>query len=132
VAEVAHRVVVMYAGNVVESADVADLFPRPRHPYTAGLFHSIPRLDAGEEEELEPIEGNVPDALRFPSGCRFHPRCRFALERCSREAPIMRERADPGLASHRSACWYVDEHPEVDLLALRTSQAQVEAEQGTS
>ena len=121
VAEVAQRVVVMYAGNVVESAEVKDLFERPRHPYTAGLFHSIPRLHVEEEEELEPIEGNVPDALRFPSGCKFHPRCRFALERCSREDPTMRERGSAGPGSHRSACWYVDEHPEADLLALRAS-----------
>jgi oligopeptide/dipeptide ABC transporter ATP-binding protein len=117
VAEMADRVVVMYAGSVVESADAIELFKRPRHPYTAGLFHSIPRLDT-EETKLEPIEGNVPDAMSFPQGCKFHPRCRFAVERCRREAPPLSDRhaLDSGGSSHRSACWIVDERPDIDLL----------------
>ena len=129
VAEVAQHAVVMYAGQVVESATVIDLFERPRHPYTAGLFHSIPRLQAEEGETLEPIEGNVPDALRFPSGCRFHPRCPYAMERCAREEPTQVERGTRG-ASHRSACWYVDEHPEVDLLVRRAAEDPAEGPAG--
>ena len=118
VAEMADRVVVMYAGSVVESADVRDLFRRPRHPYTAGLFHSIPRLDGGADK-LEPIEGNVPDALHFPSGCKFHPRCGFAIPRCRDESPRLVERVVKGDRGslHRSACWVVDGDPDIDLLA---------------
>ena len=117
VAEMAHRVVVMYAGSIVERADVGDLFARPRHPYTAGLLRSIPRLD-GDSERLQPIEGNVPDAAAFPDGCRFHPRCPLVQDRCRREAPPENERArSVGAPSHRSSCWVVDESPEIDLLA---------------
>ena len=118
VAEMAHRVVVMYAGSIVERADVGDLFARPRHPYTAGLLRSIPRLEPHEGgRALEPIEGNVPDALAFPSGCKFHPRCPLATERCEREAPPEHDRAPQGGRPHRSSCWVVDEQPEIDLLA---------------
>jgi oligopeptide/dipeptide ABC transporter ATP-binding protein len=117
VAEMAHRVVVMYAGQIVERASVGELFARPRHPYTAGLLRSIPHLDQ-HGERLEPIEGSVPDAADFPSGCRFHPRCALALERCRSEVPPERERgSDTGAASHRSACFAIDEQPELDLLA---------------
>jgi len=120
VAEMAQRVVVMYAGQIVERATVGDLFKRPRHPYTAGLLRSIPRLDSQEETELEPIEGSVPDALNFPSGCRFHTRCRFALPRCRSEVPPEMPRdAEESVdraASHRSACWVVDEDPGIDLI----------------
>jgi oligopeptide/dipeptide ABC transporter ATP-binding protein len=114
VAEMAHRVVVMYAGRVVEVAGVRELFARPRHPYTAGLFHSLPRLDA-EGERLSPIEGSVPDLLHLPPGCRFHPRCPFALERCRREEPALLPVG--GAAAHESACFVVQQEPETDLLA---------------
>jgi oligopeptide/dipeptide ABC transporter ATP-binding protein len=120
VAEMAQRVVVMYAGQIVERATVGDLFKRPRHPYTAGLLRSIPRLDGDGSTELEPVEGSVPDALNFPSGCKFHPRCRFAMERCSVEAPPEMSRdADASTdraASHRSSCWAVDADPAMDLI----------------
>jgi oligopeptide/dipeptide ABC transporter ATP-binding protein len=125
VAETAHRVVVMYAGLVVERALATDLFARPRHPYTAGLFRSLPRLD-GDDETLEPIEGTVPDALSFPPGCRFHPRCPHAMPVCREEVPPLRERALAGGEPHVSACFYVDEHPDVDLLgkAARGEEAR--------
>jgi oligopeptide/dipeptide ABC transporter ATP-binding protein len=120
VAEMAQRVVVMYAGQIVERATVGDLFKRPRHPYTAGLLRSIPRLDSETDEELEPIEGNVPDALNFPSGCKFHPRCRFAMERCTTEAPPEMPRDSGASAarttSHHSSCWVVDADPGIDLI----------------
>ncbi len=117
VAETAHRVVVMYAGSVVEQAVVQELFDRPRHPYTAGLLHSIPKLEEACAE-LQPIEGNVPDALDFPSGCKFHPRCPHVMQRCRREAPPVIDHAGrAGAAPHLGACWLVAEHPDVDLLA---------------
>ena len=118
VAETAHRVVVMYAGEVVERAPVEELFTRPRHPYTAGLLRSIPRPTVERSERLETIEGNVPDALAFPNGCKFHPRCPFAVARCVEEAPPERDRGPveaSGQAAHRSACWIVDENPDLDL-----------------
>jgi peptide/nickel transport system ATP-binding protein len=116
VAETARRVVVMYAGLVVEQAGVRELFARPRHPYTAGLFHSLPRL-AEDGEPLRPIWGSVPDATAFPSGCRFHPRCPHAMPICSKETPPLVDRSDAGAEPHLSACFYVDEHPEADLLS---------------
>jgi oligopeptide/dipeptide ABC transporter ATP-binding protein len=124
VAETAHRVVVMYAGRVVERAASRDLFEKPRHPYTAGLFRSLPRIDA-DDERLEPIEGTVPDALHFPPGCRFHPRCPYAMEVCKTEVPELRERQSPGAGGehHASACFYIDEHPETDLLAPKTGES---------
>ena len=117
VAETARRVVVMYAGVVVERASVEELFEHPRHPYTAGLFLSLPQL-GGEDEALRPIEGTVPDALRLPSGCRFHPRCPFAMPVCREREPPLVTRNAPGEPPHVSACFYVDEHPSADLVAL--------------
>jgi len=76
-------VVVMYAGRVVESADIRTIFKRPGHPYTRGLLQSIPRLD-DERRRLYQIAGSVPVASALPSGCPFHPRCSVALDVCSR------------------------------------------------
>jgi oligopeptide/dipeptide ABC transporter ATP-binding protein len=117
VAETAERVVVMYAGNVVERASVGSLFARPRHPYTAGLFLSLPSLDT-EGDALRPIEGTVPDALNLPPGCRFHPRCPFAMPVCRERPPALVAREAAGEAPHESACFYVDQHPDADLVAL--------------
>ena len=100
VAETADHVAVMYAGEVVEHAGVRELFARPCHPYTAGLLASLPRL--GERRErLRVIPGNVPNPARFPAGCRFHPRCPVAIDRCRIEAP------EPVTISggHNSRCW---------------------------
>jgi peptide/nickel transport system ATP-binding protein len=85
----ADRVAVMYAGQIVEEATTAALFARPSHPYTQGLFASIPRLD-GPVERLHPIPGTVPSPAAWPSGCRFRPRCPHAFEPCVRE-PALRE-----------------------------------------
>ena len=92
VAEVAERVVVMYAGRVVEEAPVRELFARPLHPYTQGLIRSIPRLDAtsGKKRRLEAITGTVPSLLDPPPGCRFAPRCRFATAACTAAIPELR------------------------------------------
>jgi peptide/nickel transport system ATP-binding protein len=102
VAEVTQRVVVMYAGKVVEEAPVEKLFGRPRHPYTQGLIRSIPRIDlaATRKTRLEAIGGVVPSLLSPPPGCRFAPRCRFATPRCTEAEPALRE-VDAG---HKVAC----------------------------
>lgn len=100
VAETAERVVVMYAGKVVEEAPVRTLFHTPRHPYTEGLLRSIPRLDE-RRESLPVIDGMVPNLLDLPSGCRFHPRCPRAERRCREEAPALRSLGE----GHRVACW---------------------------
>jgi peptide/nickel transport system ATP-binding protein len=102
VAETAQRVVVMYAGKVVEEAPVVELFGNPRHPYTQGLIRSIPRLDlaAVKKERLEAIPGTVPSLLHPPPGCRFAARCRYAMPTCTEAEPKLREVA-PG---HKVAC----------------------------
>jgi peptide/nickel transport system ATP-binding protein len=101
VAETAQRVVVMYAGKIVEEAPVEELFARPRHPYTQGLIQSIPRLDrAGVKTRLAAIPGTVPRLAELPPGCRFAPRCGFAMPVCTRAVPALREVA-PG---HKVAC----------------------------
>jgi len=86
VAEVCDRVGVMYAGNVVETAGVMELFANPLHPYTQGLMRAIPMIGR-EKEKLETIPGAVPDLINPPSGCRFHPRCSFAFEKCKLTKP---------------------------------------------
>ncbi len=114
VASVARDMVVMYAGRVVERGSVRSLFARPRHPYTAGLLASLPTT-RGPRRRLQTIDGNVPDALHFPDGCRFHPRCPFALPRCAAVVPKLEVRLQSGERTH-SACHFVDDNPEVDLL----------------
>jgi peptide/nickel transport system ATP-binding protein len=105
VAELVDHVVVMYAGKVVESAPVADLFADPQHPYTIGLLGSIPRLDEGRDR-LAAIEGRVPSPYAPPPGCRFNPRCPFAIDRCREESPPLAEvRPGSGGRGHSSACW---------------------------
>ena len=107
VAEVAQRVVVMYAGQVVEEAPVQALFGHPRHPYTQGLIRSIPRLDlaALHKQRLEAIGGTVPKLIAPAPGCRFAPRCRHAQPACAADTPPLREVA-PG---HRVACFRAEE-----------------------
>jgi oligopeptide/dipeptide ABC transporter ATP-binding protein len=100
VAELAHDVLVMYAGRVAEHAPVATLFRTPQHPYTVGLMGAVPRLDE-QVERLATIEGTVPSPRAWPAGCRFAPRCPFVVERCRAEAPPLAEVA-PG---HVAACW---------------------------
>jgi oligopeptide/dipeptide ABC transporter ATP-binding protein len=98
------RVLVMYAGQVVETAPMPALFARPLHPYTEGLLASVPRLDT-PRRRLHSIPGQVPAASAWPSGCRFHPRCPYAWDRCVQEEPPL---LDAGLgepASHLVRCW---------------------------
>ena len=89
VAEIADDVVVMYAGKIVETGTVNDVFKRPQHPYTWGLLGSLPRLDGSLVERLMQIPGQPPSLLHPPSGCRFHPRCTFALDTCTRDEPLL-------------------------------------------
>ncbi len=107
VAEMAQRVVVMYAGRKVEEAPVGALFARPRHPYTQGLLHSIPRLGAtatGARKRLEEIRGMVPSMREAIPGCVFAPRCAYATDRCHREYPPLEQKAE----GHTVACWEAD------------------------
>ena len=105
IAEVADHVAVMYAGKVVEYADVVTLFEKPHHPYTIGLFSSLPNLEETRGARLPTIDGMVPSPLEFPSGCRFRTRCPFATEECSASEPPLKEVA-PG---HLAACHYTSE-----------------------
>ena len=112
VAGMTGRINVMYAGFIVEAATTVELFAKPRHPYTVGLLHSIPRVDAGPEEALIPIEGVPPDLRVEPAGCPFAPRCAWRLDRCWTENPSLGP-LEPGItvrtsgpeATHRVACW---------------------------
>jgi oligopeptide/dipeptide ABC transporter ATP-binding protein len=114
VAGMTRRINVMYAGYVVEAATTVDLFAEPRHPYTVGLLHSIPRLDAADEPLL-PIEGVPPDLRIAPVGCQFAPRCAWRLARCWDDIPVLQPLVPlaPGApirttglaATHRIACW---------------------------
>ncbi len=100
VADIADRVAVMYAGKIVEVASVSELFANPMHPYTQGLLRSIPSLSA-LDKELESLPGAVPSAVNPPPGCSFHPRCKFAMARCSEALPRLME-VKPG---HKVACY---------------------------
>jgi peptide/nickel transport system ATP-binding protein len=104
VAEMAQRVIVMYAGQVVERATVAELFDRPLHPYTFGLLGSVPRLYSsleGGAERLQEIRGTVPSMREQIVGCPFAPRCQLATDRCRRQAPPL----EPKRPGHAAACW---------------------------
>lgn len=108
VAELADRVVVMYAGQVVEQAGVEELFAAPRHPYTRGLLGSIPRLDRPRPQRLPQVPGQPPSLLAPPVGCRFAPRCDQAFTECV-QAPPLRDGADG--RAHLSRCWLPEGAP---------------------
>ncbi|MCI8676816.1 MAG: ABC transporter ATP-binding protein [Lawsonibacter sp.] len=105
VAEMCDRVAVMYAGYVVEEAEVVELFHHPAHPYTQGLLASIPRIDE-DKPQLYTIQGTVPHPSEVPGGCYFHPRCLYATDRCRSESPALKTIA-PG---HRVCCWRAGEN----------------------
>ena len=110
VAEICDKVAIMYAGNVVEYGDKVDIFTpeKPHHPYTVGLFDSIPDI-YHEQEELKIIKGLTPDPTNLPSGCTFHPRCPYACEECSKQVPKHLE-VEPG---HTISCHRFDDTKEV-------------------
>src|SRR5262249_40476586 len=101
VARYADRVNIMYAGRIIERGTPPDIYPNPSHPYTVGLLNSAPRLALPRAEKLDPVEGQPPDLLHLPEGCAFRERCRFAMDRCAKEAPSLRLLS----AGHFSACF---------------------------
>jgi peptide/nickel transport system ATP-binding protein len=101
VAEVAQRMIVMYAGRKVEEGTTKDLFAEPRHPYLQGLLASIPRFGIGGSERLREIPGVVPPLSDLPPGCAFAPRCPSAIGQCRAVVPPLDVRRD----DHRAACW---------------------------
>jgi peptide/nickel transport system ATP-binding protein len=105
IAEVADEVIVMYAGRAMEVAPRRELFRTPSHPYTRGLWHSIPRPDM-EGVRLTPIPGQPPSQIAPPPGCPFHPRCAEAVARCGADTPLLG--ALPGTERHLSACWLTE------------------------
>lgn len=109
VAEMAERVIVMYAGNAVEVADVKTLFKSPLHPYTQGLLESIPRLEDEGKEDLKVIDGSVPGLHDMPKGCRFSPRCAYCTGHCTKELPPL---VDVG-GGHKVRCFKAMEQQEV-------------------
>jgi oligopeptide/dipeptide ABC transporter ATP-binding protein len=102
VADIADEVMVMYAGRAAEKASKRDIFYSPHHPYTKGLLESIPS-SAASSDRLRPIPGQPPSLVNLPSGCKFHPRCGYVLDRCLIEEPSLRPLAQEGY--HSSACW---------------------------
>lgn len=107
IAQMAQKVVVMYAGKVVERAPVVPLFKDPRHPYTQGLLNSIPKLHT-KSTRLDVIPGVVPSPLNFPSGCKFHNRCSQCFERCTKEEPPLYNLSD----NRAVRCWLYENHSE--------------------
>jgi oligopeptide/dipeptide ABC transporter ATP-binding protein len=107
IAELADRVIVMYAGRIVELGDVRTIFAKPRHPYTIGLMESLPSLEA-DEDWLRPIPGQPPSLIHMPPGCAFHPRCFLSQGRlrCREEVPPLRRTDD---SAHLSACHFAEE-----------------------
>jgi len=101
VAGIAQRVLVMYGGYIIEEASVKDLFANPSHPYTVGLLGSLPRVDEKERGKLYSIEGSPPVLYQKPNYCPFAPRCRWVMERCWKENPVL----EPVSPEHRIACW---------------------------
>ena len=101
VAGLADRIIVMYAGHIMENSPAEELYDHPRHPYTLGLLGAIPRLDAGGNKRLAPIPGLPPDLGNPPQGCPFVPRCPYRMEKCFNERPP----ALPVGPQHYSACW---------------------------
>ncbi len=101
IAEVSNRVGVMYAGNIVEMADVTEIFERPLHPYTFALMNSFPSIK-GKRRTLKSLPGEPPDLIDPPTGCRFHPRCGYASNKCTQEVPPFKDYGH----NHFAACWH--------------------------
>jgi peptide/nickel transport system ATP-binding protein/oligopeptide transport system ATP-binding protein len=104
VAHISHRVAVMYLGRIVEIADKRELFAHPRHPYTQALLASVPIADPKAKRLAPMIDGDVPSPINPPPGCAFHTRCRYVMDRCKVDRPVL---VDAG-AKHQVACWLND------------------------
>jgi peptide/nickel transport system ATP-binding protein len=112
VAGLADRVLVMYAGRIVEEGALDAIFYEPRHPYTLGLLGSLPRLDRDRREPLATIPGTPPSMLSLPDGCALAPRCPYVIDRCRSERPeLVAIAAD---AEHRAACFRAEELPSLE------------------
>jgi oligopeptide/dipeptide ABC transporter ATP-binding protein len=114
VAEVCERVLVMYAGNLVEYGTVDQIFRDPKHPYTLGLLQSLPRLDEADRKRLVPIEGQPPNLLHLPAGCSFAARCRYAIEVCPTQPPPLIDFGE----GHVARCVLYKEDSKLDLRTL--------------
>ncbi|MFZ4618743.1 MAG: ABC transporter ATP-binding protein [Rectinemataceae bacterium] len=131
IAETCDRVYVMYAGRVMEEAEVFELFDSPTHPYTRGLLASMPRIggESGPRKPLYSIRGNVPDMQQLPKGCRFAPRCDFAMGRCVESEPPLLDASqassqaagNPGGKPHLSRCWLAEAGAEAKASAAGSS-----------
>jgi oligopeptide/dipeptide ABC transporter ATP-binding protein len=121
IAELADRVVVMYAGRVVELSDVYTIFNSPRHPYTIGLMNSLARVDI-DKEQLQPIPGQPPSMISPPPGCAFHPRCLHSRGRvvCRTDVPPLRPFGEGG--NHVSACHFAEELSEAHIVGIGAEQ----------
>ena len=115
-AEMADRVVVLYAGKVMEEGTVEQIFDDPHHPYTIGLLASIPGLEGERGTRLHTIGGSIPNLTRLPGGCRFHPRCTFATEQCRREEPLLRH-----VNGHSVACWQAEQVTATRIVSSDTA-----------
>jgi peptide/nickel transport system ATP-binding protein len=126
VAGICSRVIVMYAGQIVEEGPVDQIFERPQHPYTWALLRSVPRVDAIEHERLRSIEGLPPDLLDPPQGCRFHPRCPFRVDRCFHEEPPLAPVGD----GQRAACWVTMDRAHAEMGAAQLTDVRPGAGSG--
>jgi oligopeptide/dipeptide ABC transporter ATP-binding protein len=115
VAELSDRVVVMYAGHVMEIADVEPIFDNPLHPYTKGLLQSIPNIQLDDTEELYKMPGEPPNLTHPPTGCRFHPRCPYMMPVCVDHEPPLAE-VNPG---RHVKCWLYIDHPEKESETIK-------------
>ena len=115
VARYADRVNIMYAGKIIERGSALEIYSNPRHPYTVGLLRSVPRLDLPRRAKLDPIQGQPPDLINLPAGCSFRSRCRWAVDKCATDTPVLTEAGE----NHLAACWRSDDlRPSaVDFLA---------------
>jgi len=115
IAEVADKIVLMYAGKVLEYAPVNEIFHQPGHPYTLDLLKSIPRLDVSRGIKLEVIPGRLPDPAALPRGCLFHPRCKFAINICKKKEPELEEIGD----NHIVRCWMYNKEKAINFKTIQ-------------
>jgi oligopeptide/dipeptide ABC transporter ATP-binding protein len=126
VASLCQRVVVMYAGRVVEEGPVEQIFKNPQHPYTWSLLRSVPRVDEARKDRLVSIKGLPPDLSNPPPGCKFHPRCPFVVDRCKIEEPELAEVAPDQVAR----CWVLMSNvSDADVAIAKQSSISVAAAQ---
>ena len=124
VASLCQRVIVMYGGRIVEQGPVEQIFENPQHPYTWSLLRSVPRIDVARADRLVSIKGLPPDLMRLPPGCKFHPRCRFKVERCERDEPPLAEVA----ADQEARCWVLMRNvPEDKREETKAGEVSIEA-----